>query len=94
MVQIPDQMKHEYRFAPKEIMLCNMIAYYGRARLPKPVLRLFDEIPSFRCERTVRSLNCLLNALLNCKDFDRIREIYANVDWYDTVMGGVCLRKC
>ncbi|KAF6173313.1 hypothetical protein GIB67_027008 [Kingdonia uniflora] len=102
MEQILDQMKHEHRFAPKEIVLCNVIAYYGRARLPESALRMFDEIPSFRCERTVRSLNCLLNALLNCKQFEKIREIYANVDRYgvldvcsyNMMINACCLSGC
>ncbi|XP_077252251.1 pentatricopeptide repeat (PPR) superfamily protein [Tasmannia lanceolata] len=82
MEQILLQMKQETRFSPKEILFCHVISFYGRSRMSLQALQTFDRIPSFRCQRTVRSLNSLLNALLNCKNLEKIREIYLNIEQY------------
>ncbi|XP_043709793.1 putative pentatricopeptide repeat-containing protein At1g53330 [Telopea speciosissima] len=84
MEEILDQMKDENRFSPKEVILCNVITFYGRSRSYEQVLRTYDRISSFRCQRTVRSLNSLLNALLNCRRLDKIREIYLDIDQYSS----------
>ncbi|PQP93234.1 putative pentatricopeptide repeat-containing protein [Prunus yedoensis var. nudiflora] len=72
MDQILHQLKQEPRFAPPEIIFCNVISFYGRAHLPDRALQMFDKIPTFRCHRTVKSLNSLLNALLRCGEFEKI----------------------
>ncbi|XP_068661243.1 putative pentatricopeptide repeat-containing protein At1g53330 [Aristolochia californica] len=82
MEKILDQMKKETRFSPKEILFCNVISYYGRSRRSDSAVHMYDRIPSFNCQRTVKSLNSLLNALLNCQEFEKIEEIYANLDQY------------
>ncbi|KAG9448198.1 hypothetical protein H6P81_014326 [Aristolochia fimbriata] len=82
MEKIIVQMKQETRFCPKEILFCNVISYYGRSRMTDAALRVYDSIPSFNCQRTAKSLNSLLNALLNCREFEKIEAIYANLGHY------------
>ncbi|KAK6934134.1 Pentatricopeptide repeat [Dillenia turbinata] len=82
MEQILNKLKLETRFFPKEIIFCNVISFYGRAKLPDRALKMFDEIPYFRCERTVKSVNCLLNALLNCGEFDKIKKIFVGISQF------------
>ncbi|KAH7573770.1 hypothetical protein ACOSP7_007629 [Xanthoceras sorbifolium] len=80
MEQILHQLKNDTRVTPKEIILCNVISFYGRARLHDHALRTFDEMPGFRVERTVKSFNTLLNALLKCRKFDKMKETFENME--------------
>ncbi|KAK9159478.1 hypothetical protein Syun_005819 [Stephania yunnanensis] len=102
MEQVLDLLRLEIRIAPKEPIFCNVIRYYGRSRLPQQALETFRRIPSFRCERTVRSLNALLNALIECRKYDYIREIYIEIDryaapdacTYNVLIKGACRNGC
>ncbi|GAB2285743.1 hypothetical protein Dimus_020180 [Dionaea muscipula] len=78
--QILSRLKLETRFSPTEIIFCNIITYYSRARLPEKALVMYDQIPSFRCRRSVKSLNTLLNGLLTCSEFDKMRRIFLGIE--------------
>ncbi|KAF7146812.1 hypothetical protein RHSIM_Rhsim04G0027000 [Rhododendron simsii] len=80
MDQILQQLKTETRFNPGEIIFCNIITFYGRARLPDRALHIFNQIPSFRCQRTIKSFNTLLNALLSCREFGKMREVFVGLN--------------
>ncbi|KAB1216467.1 hypothetical protein CJ030_MR4G002240 [Morella rubra] len=84
MEQILHQLKQEIRFAPAEIIFCNVISFYGRARLPDHAIQTFDRIPDFRCQRTVKSANSLLDALLKCGEFEKMRELFLGIDKHGT----------
>ncbi|XP_050121472.1 putative pentatricopeptide repeat-containing protein At1g53330 [Malus sylvestris] len=73
MEQVLHQMNQETRFYPPEIIFCNVISFYGRARLPDRALQVFDEIPAFRCQRTAKSLNSLLDALFKLKEAFKLK---------------------
>ncbi|CAM8988618.1 unnamed protein product [Rhodiola kirilowii] len=75
MEKVLTQMKGETRFVAKEIIFCNVMGFYGRGRLPERALRMYEMIPDYGFERTVKSLNSLLNAFLVCRDFGRMSEI-------------------
>ncbi|KAF5728256.1 putative pentatricopeptide repeat-containing protein [Tripterygium wilfordii] len=95
--QILLQLKQDTRIIPKEIIFCNVITYYGRARLPSRALQLFEEMPSFRCERTIKSVNSLLNAFLKCRDFDKMREFFVGIGKYarpDTCSYNILIHSC
>ncbi|KMT05259.1 hypothetical protein BVRB_7g173990 [Beta vulgaris subsp. vulgaris] len=79
---ILSKLKLETRFTPSEIIFCNIITYYARARLAERALHVFDEMPSFRCGRTVKSLNTLLNGLLICREFDKMQKVFVGLDWF------------
>ncbi|KAJ6333069.1 hypothetical protein OIU77_009016 [Salix suchowensis] len=80
MQEILSQLKEETLFTPKEALFCDIINFYGRAHLPEIALKLFDEMPSFRVQRTVKSYNSLLNVFLMCKDFDKMRELFVGIE--------------
>lgn len=80
MRQILHQLKHDTRITAEEIIFCNVIGFYGRARLCEQALQVFDEMPNFRVQRTVRSFNSLLSAMLKCGRLDKMREIFARVE--------------
>lgn len=83
MEQIVEQMKRETtRFIPTEIIFCNIINYYARARLPDRALRIYDQIPAFQCRRTVKSFNTLLNGMLYCKRFEKFNELVRDINVY------------
>ncbi|KAK2647002.1 hypothetical protein Ddye_022197 [Dipteronia dyeriana] len=80
MQQILDELKYDTRINPKEIVFCNVISFYGRARLIDHALQVFDEMPEFRVERTVKSFNTLLNVLLKCGKFDKMKKTFENME--------------
>ncbi|OMO74756.1 hypothetical protein CCACVL1_16491 [Corchorus capsularis] len=53
MEEVLQQLKQDTRVVPEEIIFCNVLKFYGRARLHERALQLFDEIPQYRCQRTV-----------------------------------------
>ncbi|KAL0443618.1 UNVERIFIED_CONTAM: putative pentatricopeptide repeat-containing protein [Sesamum latifolium] len=73
----------------------------GRARLPHKALQVFDEIPSSRCQRTIKSVNTLLNSLLMCREFDKIREVFSGTGkhaspdacTYNILINACCMRS-
>ncbi|KAI3457623.1 hypothetical protein Pfo_014286 [Paulownia fortunei] len=82
MENIVGKLKNDARIIPEEIIFCNIITFYGRARLPAKALQIFDEIPSCRCQRTIKSVNTLLNCLLMCREFDKMREVSLGIEKY------------
>ncbi|XP_008452430.1 putative pentatricopeptide repeat-containing protein At1g53330 [Cucumis melo] len=79
MEEILQQLKQETRFAPHEVIFCNVIAFYGRARLPDRAFQVFERIPTFRCKRTVKSVNSLLDALLKSREFGKMMEVLVGI---------------
>ncbi|MCD7464519.1 hypothetical protein HAX54_052929 [Datura stramonium] len=84
MEKIMDKLRHDTRISLKEVVFCNVISFYGRAHLPEKALHIFTEIPSFRCHRSIKSVNSLLNALLACKEYGKIGDILRNFGKYAT----------
>ncbi|KAK6134977.1 hypothetical protein DH2020_031261 [Rehmannia glutinosa] len=82
MENVVEKLKNDTRITPEEVIFCNIITFYGRARLPCKALQLFDEIPSCRCQRTIKSVNTLLNILLMCREFDKMREVFSGIEKY------------
>ncbi|KAL3508782.1 hypothetical protein ACH5RR_028183 [Cinchona calisaya] len=100
--QIIEKLRHDTRIIPKEIIFCNIITFYGRGRLPGKALQVFDEIPSFRCQRTIKSFNSLLNSLLICREFEKMRELFLSIEklacpdvcTYSIAINAACVRGC
>ncbi|XP_074319284.1 uncharacterized protein LOC141656331 [Silene latifolia] len=91
------KLKLESRFNPTEIMFCNVITSYARGRLIDKALQVFDEMPMYRCPRTVKSLNTLLNGLLICREYDKMERIFAGFDrfgWRDACTYNVMINSC
>ncbi|XVE53116.1 hypothetical protein DITRI_Ditri02bG0178600 [Diplodiscus trichospermus] len=82
MEQVLHQLKNDTRLVPEEIIFCNVIKFYGWARLPERAVQVFDEIPQYRCQRTVKSVNSLLHALMNNKKFDEMKEVLLGMEKY------------
>ncbi|KAL0662055.1 hypothetical protein Bca4012_098892 [Brassica carinata] len=80
--QVLLQLKSDTRTVPTEILFCNVINYFGRRRLPTCALHVFVEMSQYRCQRTVRSVNSLLSALLKCGAFDKMKEVLSSIDKY------------
>ncbi|CAN6820389.1 unnamed protein product [Brassica oleracea] len=76
------QLKSDTRIVPTEIIFCNVVKYFARGRLPTRALHVFDEMPQYRCQRTIKSFNSLLNALLKCGAFDEMKKVLTRVDEY------------
>lgn len=97
MENILEKLKNDTRVIPEEVIFCNIITFYGRARLSYKALQVFDEIPSFRCQRTVKSVNTLLNSLLICREFEKMRETFCNIENYanpDACTYNILLNAC
>ncbi|CAI9787706.1 unnamed protein product [Fraxinus pennsylvanica] len=82
MENIVEKLKSDTRIITKEIILCNIITFYGRARLPHKALKVFEEMPAFRCQRTMKSVNTVLNSLLICRQFEKMWELFMEIEKY------------
>ncbi|KAF2571432.1 hypothetical protein F2Q70_00005745 [Brassica cretica] len=80
--QVLLQLKSDTIIVPTEILFCNVNNYFGRGRLATRALHLFDEMPQYRCQHTVKSVNSLLNALLKCGAFNKMKEVLSSIDKY------------
>ncbi|KAJ8447314.1 hypothetical protein Cgig2_013091 [Carnegiea gigantea] len=61
-----------------EIVFVTLIRNYGLAGRPNDAVRTFLRIPDFGVNRSVRSLNCLLNVLVQNKKFDWVYLLFKN----------------
>ncbi|KAL2466767.1 putative Pentatricopeptide repeat-containing protein [Abeliophyllum distichum] len=82
MEKIVEKLKSDTRIIPKEIIICNIITFYGRAHLPHKALQVFDEMPAFRCQRTMKSVNTVLNSLLVCREFEKMWDLFIEIEKY------------
>ncbi|KAK8651872.1 hypothetical protein V6N13_141449 [Hibiscus sabdariffa] len=80
--QVLHQLKNDTRIVPGEIIFCNVMKYYGRAKLHERALKVFDEMPQYRSPRTVKAVNSLLNALLMSQKFDEMKEMFSGMEKY------------
>ncbi|KAL4193837.1 hypothetical protein AMTRI_Chr06g178910 [Amborella trichopoda] len=97
MEAILQELQKETRFTPPEQLFCSVIKFYGRDRKPQIALQTYERIPSFRCPRTVRALNTLLNALLNCRDMETFGRIHDELDQYaspDLCTYNILIKAC
>ncbi|VFQ60428.1 unnamed protein product [Cuscuta campestris] len=62
---------------PEELFV-TIIRNYGIASKPKHAIKVFLKIKKFGTERTVKSLNTLLNALVNNKEYDLVHILFKN----------------
>lgn len=68
------------RLVPKETLFCQVISFYGRGRLPDLARTIYHLIPSYRCRRTIKSFNSLLDSLLICREFRGIESLCREMD--------------
>ncbi|KAF4356965.1 hypothetical protein F8388_015941 [Cannabis sativa] len=61
-----------------EDLFITVIRSYGLASRPKCSLKTFLRVHDFGVQRSVRSLNCLLNALVQNKRYDLVRWVFEN----------------
>ncbi|XP_022718036.1 putative pentatricopeptide repeat-containing protein At1g53330 [Durio zibethinus] len=97
MEQALHQLKNDTRLVPEEIIFCNVMKFYGRAKLHDRALKVFDEMPQYRCQRTVRAVNSLLNAFLMSKKFDEMQEVFLGMEKYarpDACTYNILIRAC
>ncbi|KAI5656888.1 hypothetical protein M9H77_25681 [Catharanthus roseus] len=99
---IKDILEHQRQYPDitKEHFVVRLIVLYGKAKMLDEAQKLFDEMPSLNCERTVLSFNALLAACVSAKDYDKISKllkelpeklsIQPNVVSYNTVIKGLC----
>ncbi|XP_049350675.1 pentatricopeptide repeat-containing protein At5g16420, mitochondrial [Solanum verrucosum] len=61
-----------------EVLFINVIRNYGIASKPKLALKTFLRIEKFGVQRSVRSFNALLNALVQNKEYDFVYALFKN----------------
>nr|GMD65457.1 pentatricopeptide repeat-containing protein At5g16420, mitochondrial [Ipomoea batatas] len=59
-----------------ENLFLTVIKYYGIASKPKQAIKTFLKIKGFGIERSVKSFNTLLNALVNNKEYDLVHGLF------------------
>ncbi|CAI9087699.1 OLC1v1021841C1 [Oldenlandia corymbosa var. corymbosa] len=98
------QHQKTYTDIADEGFAVRLICYYGKAKMFDEARKLFDELPSLNCERTVVSFNALLSACVNSRQYDKVFELFSkvpvelgiepNVVSYNTVIKGFCAVGC
>ncbi|KAJ8437872.1 hypothetical protein Cgig2_031388 [Carnegiea gigantea] len=84
----------------REGFTVRLIKLYGKAGMFEYARKVFDEMPQLNCTRTVRSLNALMKAALDCKKFDEVLRIFRelplemsvklNSSSYNTIIHALC----
>ncbi|KAH6771118.1 Pentatricopeptide repeat superfamily protein [Perilla frutescens var. hirtella] len=69
---------HNSRIRCGENVFITLIRYYGLASKPKEAIKIFLQINDFGVQRSVRSLNTLLNALVQNKKYDTVYLMFKN----------------
>lgn len=69
---------HKSRLKCGEDLFITVIRSYGLTGRPKWSLKTFLRIQDFGVQRSVRSLNCLLNALVQNKRYDLVSWVFEN----------------
>ncbi|GFZ03162.1 tetratricopeptide repeat (TPR)-like superfamily protein [Actinidia rufa] len=70
---LEDQKK--YANMSKEGFNVRLITLYGKSGMFDHASKVFDEMPDYKCDRTVLSFNALLGACVNAKKFDMV-DVY------------------
>ncbi|KAJ7968406.1 Pentatricopeptide repeat-containing protein [Quillaja saponaria] len=73
------EAQKKFKDMSSEGFVIRLISLYGKAGLFDHARNVFDEMPQFNCERTVRSFNTLLTACFNSKKFGKAIEIFREV---------------
>ncbi|KAL3522107.1 hypothetical protein ACH5RR_014941 [Cinchona calisaya] len=78
---IHDILEHQKKYPDitDERFAVRLICLYGKAQMVSEAQKLFDDMPSLNCERTVVSFNALLGACVNSKKFDRFHELFKEI---------------
>ncbi|KAL6990865.1 hypothetical protein U1Q18_008988 [Sarracenia purpurea var. burkii] len=95
---LEDQKK--YSDISKEGFAVRLISLYGKSGMFEQASKVFDEMPDYKCDRTVKSFNALLGACVSSKNFDKVdgyfRElpgklaVKPDVVSYNTVVKAFC----
>uniref|UniRef100_A0A7N0V7Q0 Pentatricopeptide repeat-containing protein n=1 Tax=Kalanchoe fedtschenkoi TaxID=63787 RepID=A0A7N0V7Q0_KALFE len=74
---VEEILEHQKRYPEvgSEGFTVRLLLLYGKAGMFDHAQKLFDEMPELKCERTVLSLNALLDACVVSKRFDKIEDL-------------------
>ncbi|KAL5972859.1 hypothetical protein ACLOJK_039665 [Asimina triloba] len=75
---VVDIIEHHKQFPEiaTEGFAVRLISLYGQAGMFTDARKLFDELPQLKCPRTVKSINAVLTAALDCKLFSKVVELF------------------
>ncbi|XP_061370102.1 small ribosomal subunit protein mS79 (rPPR3b)-like [Gastrolobium bilobum] len=65
-----------YKLISFEGFVIRLISLYGKAGMFDHALALFDEMPTFNCNRIVKSFSALLRAAVSAKRYDVVEELF------------------
>ncbi|CAN6457907.1 unnamed protein product [Victoria cruziana] len=71
---LEEQKKHAK--PPSEGFFVRLITLYGRAGMLQQALRTFEELPELGCDRTVKSMNAILTACADTKNFATVKTLF------------------
>ncbi|XP_031486324.1 pentatricopeptide repeat-containing protein At1g55890, mitochondrial-like [Nymphaea colorata] len=75
---IEDILEEQKKYAEvaSEGFFIRLITLYGRAGMLQHAMRTFDELPTLGCERTVKSMNAVLTACADTKNFATVKTLF------------------
>ncbi|KAK6917404.1 Pentatricopeptide repeat [Dillenia turbinata] len=75
---IEEILEHQKTFKDisKEGFTVRLISLYGKSGMFEHAVKVFDEMPDLKCERSIKSFNALLGACADSKKYDKIDEYF------------------
>ncbi|KAL5731052.1 hypothetical protein ACHQM5_003814 [Ranunculus cassubicifolius] len=70
------ELQKKYTDITHEGFANRIISLYGKSGMLDHAGNMFDEMPELKCERTVKSINTLLNAYVDCKKFGEVEKLF------------------
>lgn len=99
---IKDILEHQKKYPDirDETFVVRLISLCGRAKMLDEAQKLFDEMPSLNCERTLLSFNALLGACVHSKKYGKVSKLFKELPQrlplkpdivsYNTVVKALC----
>ncbi|CAN4116647.1 unnamed protein product [Withania somnifera] len=100
---VEEILEHQKNYKPDictESFAVRLVNLYGKCGLFENAYKVFDEMPERNCTRGLKSVNTLLAACVNSKEYDRIESLFEelveklklkpDVVTYNVMIKGLC----
>ncbi|KAF6147921.1 hypothetical protein GIB67_014501 [Kingdonia uniflora] len=69
------ELQKKYKDISREGFAVRIISLYGKAGMLDHALKTFEELPEFKCNCTIKCVNVLLSAYVDCKKYDEVEPL-------------------
>ncbi|KAF6147918.1 hypothetical protein GIB67_014498 [Kingdonia uniflora] len=69
------EYQKKYKDISREGFAIRIISLYGKAGMLDHAIKTFEQLPEFKCNRTIKSINALLSAYVDCEKYDEVEPL-------------------